>query len=77
MKKSLKKIPKLALLLAASSASLVLLLEPIATKLILAAISFAGVFRLTREWRLPKGLWRTNKSQRKQNGGEKKQWFPY
>ena len=75
--KTLKKIPKLALLLAASSASLVLLLEPIATKLILAAISFAGVFWLTREWRLPKGLWRTNKSQQKQNEGEKKQWFPY
>ena len=75
--KNLKKIPKLALLLAASSASLVLLLEPIATKLILAAVSFAGVFWLTREWRLPKGLWRTNKSQQKQNGGENKQWFPY
>ena len=75
--KNLKRIPKLALLLAASSASLVLLLEPIATKLILAAISFAGVFWLTREWKLPKGLWRTNKSQQKQNEGEKKQWFPY
>jgi|TARA_B110000495_G_scaffold184130_1_gene180942 hypothetical protein len=75
--KNLKRIPKLALLLAASSASLVLLLEPIATKLILAAISFAGVFWLTRDWRLPKGLWRTNKSQQKQNEGEKKQWFPY
>jgi hypothetical protein len=75
--KTLKKIPKLALLLAASSASLVLLLEPIATKLILAAISFAGVFWLTREWRLPKGLWRTNKSQQKQNEGENKSWFPY
>ena len=75
--KTLKRIPKLALLLAASSASLVLLLEPIATKLILAAISFAGVFWLTRDWRLPKGLWRTDKSQQKQNEGEKKQWFPY
>jgi hypothetical protein len=42
--KTLKRIPKLALLFAASSASLVLLLEPIATKLILAAVSFAGVF---------------------------------
>ena len=75
--KTLKRIPKLALLLAASSASLVLLLEPIATKLILAAVSFAGVFWLTREWRLPKGLWRTNKSQQKQNEGETKSWFPY
>jgi hypothetical protein len=75
--KTLKRIPKLALLFAASSASLVLLLEPIATKLILAAVSFAGVFWLPREWRLPKGLWRTDKSQQKQNEGEKKQWFPY
>ena len=75
--KPIREIPKLALLLAASSASLVLLLEPIATKLILAAVSFAGVFWLTRDWKFPKGLWRTNKSQQKQNGGEKKQWFPY
>jgi hypothetical protein len=75
--KNLKRIPKLALLLAASSASLVLLLEPIATKLILATVSFAGVFWLTREWRLPKGLRRTKKSQQNQNEGEKKQWFPY
>ena len=46
-------------------------------KLILAAVSFTGVFWLTRDWRLPKGLWRTDKSQQKQNEGEKKQWFPY
>ena len=75
--KTLKKIPKLALLLAASSASLVLLLEPIATKLILAAVSFAGVFWLTREWRLPKGMRRTKNRQQKQNEGENKSWFPY
>ena len=59
--KPIREIPKLALLLAASSASLVLLLEPIATKLILAAVSFAGVFRLTRDWKFPKGLRRTKK----------------
>jgi hypothetical protein len=75
--KTLKRIPKLALLLAASSASLVLLLEPIATKLILAAVSFGGVLWLTRDWRLPKGMRRTKNLQQKQNEGETKSWFPY
>ena len=75
--KNLKKIPKLALLLAASSASLVLLLEPIATKLILAAISFAGVFWLTRDWKFPKGLRRTNKQAPEQKKGGERKWFPY
>jgi hypothetical protein len=74
--KTIRKIPKLALLLAAFSASLVLLLEPIATKLILAAVSFAGVFWLTRDWKFPKG-WRTNNRKPEQNEGGKKQWFPY
>ena len=75
--KPIREIPKLALLLAASSASLVLLLEPIATKLILAAISFAGVFRLTRDWKFPKGLRRTNKQEPEQKKGGERKWFPY
>ena len=74
--KPIREIPKLALLLAAFSASLVLLLEPIATKLILAAVSFAGVFWLPRDWKFPKG-WRTNHRTPDQNEGGKKQWFPY
>ena len=75
--KPIRKIPKLALLLAASSASLALLLEPIATKLILAAISFAGVFWLTRDWKFPKGLWRTKKQEPEQRKGGERKWFPY
>ena len=74
--KPIRKIPKLALLLAASSASLVLLLEPIATKLILAAVSFAGVFLLTRDWKFPKG-WRTKKQEPEQRKGGERKWFPY
>ena len=75
--KTIRKIPKLALLLAAFSASLVLLLEPIATKLILAAVSFAGVFWLTRDWKFPKGLWRTKKQEPEQRKGGERKWFPY
>jgi len=75
--KPIREIPKLALLLAASSASLVLLLEPIATKLILAAVSFAGVFWLTRDWKFPKGLWRTKKQEPEQRKGGERKWFPY
>ena len=75
--KNLKRIPKLALLLAASSASLVLLLEPIATKLILAAVSFAGVFRLTRDWKFPKGLRGAKKQEPEQRKGGERKWFPY
>ena len=75
--KPIREIPKLALLLAASSASLVLLLEPIATKLILAAVSFAGVFWLTRDWKFPKGLRRTNKQEPEQKKGGERKWFPY
>ena len=76
MKKTLKKIPKFSLLLAALAASLVLLLEAYATKLILAAVVFAGVFWLTRDGKFPKG-WRTNNRKPEQNEGGKKQWFPY
>ena len=75
--KTLKQIPKLALLLAASSASLVLLLEPIATKLILAAVSFAGVFRLTRDRQFQKGLRRTKRQEPEQRKGGERKWFPY
>ena len=75
--KPIREIPKLALLLAASSASLVLLLEPIATKLILAAVSFAGVFWLTRDWKFPKGLWGTKKQEPEQKKGGGRKWFPY
>jgi hypothetical protein len=75
--KNLKNTPKLALLLATSSASLVLLLEPIATKLILAAVSFAGVFRLARDRQFPKGLRRTKRQEPEQRKGGERKWFPY
>ena len=80
MKKTRKKnktvlIP--APFLAALAAGAVFGAAPVVGKLLLAVAAFVIVHRLTRHWRFPKGLWRTNKSQQKQNEGEKKQWFPY
>ena len=80
MKKTRKKnktvlIP--APFLAALAAGAIFGAAPVVGKLLLAVAAFVIVHRLTRHWRFPKGLWRTKKSQQKQNEGENKSWFPY
>ena len=77
MKKTLKKIPKFSLLLAALAASLVLLLEAYATKLILAAVVFAGVFWLTRNWKLSRRIGRGIEQEPKNKEKGKPTWFHY
>ena len=77
MKKTLKKIPKFSLLLAALAASLVLLLEAYATKLILAAVVFAGVFWLTRNWKLSRRIGGEEQHELEKEKKGKPTWFHY
>ena len=75
--KTIRKIPKLSLLLAALAASLVLLLEAYATKLILAAVVFAGVFLLTRNWKLSRRMGRGIEQEPEKEKKGKPTWFHY
>ena len=77
MKKTLKKIPKFSLLLAALAASLVLLLEAYATKLILAAVVFAAVVWLTRNWKLSRRIGRGIEQEPENKEKGKPSWFHY
>ncbi len=75
--KTSNTIPKFSLLLAALAASLVLLLEAYATKLILAAVVFAGVFWLTRNWKLSRRIGGGIEQEPENKEKGKPTWFHY